>query len=411
MKKLVSFMLAAAMMITMSACAGSGSSTTATTAGGTSATTAGGTSATTAVSLTTNAAAGEEVVIGCLQDITGPTSTLGKMVEVGAKWAIDEINANGTLKGKTIKMITYDTRGDVNEAINAFTRACTTDKVCAIIGPPVANIAKAIAPISEKYDVPVLGFAIDPSAQLKEDGTPYKNMFDFQPNANQQGAIMAKYAMKNNFKTFGVIYNQGNAYSQSLLTPFVDTVKSSGGTIIDPVTYTSTDKDFKTLLNKIIASDVDAIYAPNYTQELILIVQQARALGYEGAFICGLDACPPFNTLIGESCDNIYYINNVDDTEANLKALIKDVKEKTGVDATNKFFLGYDVANILAKIIGEVGTAPADISTATANLKDYEGLTGKISIDSTTHMPVGLEMVMFTYTDTTPKMLERYAAD
>src|SRR5665648_275279 len=124
MKKLVSFMLAAAMMITMSACAGSGSSTTATTAGGTS--------ATTAVSLTTNAAAGEEVVIGCLQDITGPTSTLGKMVEVGAKWAIDEINANGTLKGKTIKMITYDTRGDVNEAINAFTRACTTDKVCAI---------------------------------------------------------------------------------------------------------------------------------------------------------------------------------------------------------------------------------------------------------------------------------------
>lgn len=354
---------------------------------------------------------GEPIVIGCLQDISGATSTLGQMVEAGAKWAIDEINANGGVDGRPIEMITYDTKADVNEAINAFTRACTVDNVSAIIGPPVANIALAIGPISEDYDVPVLGFAIDSKCQVKEDGTPYKNMFAFQPNANSQGAIMASYAMKNGFNTFGVIYNEGNAYSVSLQEPFIKTVEEKGGTVSRVVTYTANDKDFKTMLQPIINDGVDAIFIPNYTQELILIAQQARALGFEGAMVCGLDACPPFNTLFGEDCDNIYFINNIDDTEAELAAMISDVKAATGIDATNKFFLGYDVGHILAGIFAEVGTEPAAVRDAVENVSGFDGLTGTITIDPATHMPTGLEMVMFTYEGTTPKMLERYSAD
>lgn len=402
MKKILFSLLALTLVLTLAACGGASSST----APASSAAPSTGAASSDAPA----AAAGEEIVIGCLQDITGPTSSLGKMVEAGALWGIDEINANGGVKGQTMRLVTYDTKGDVNEAINAYTRAVTTDKVTAIIGPPVANIALAIGPVSEEYDVPVLGFAIDPKCQLKEDGTPYKNMFAFQPNAIQQGTIMAEAALKNGFKNFGVIYNEGNAYSVSLKDPFVKTVTDKGGAVATEVAYTANDKDFKTLLSKIVSANVDAIFVPNYTQELILIVQQARALGFEGALICGLDACPPFNTLLGEDCDNIYFINNIDSTEPALEKMIADVKDKTGVDATNKFFLGYDVANILANIIGEVGNTPAAVRDAAENLTAYKGLTGTITIDPATHMTTGLEMVIFTYEGTTPVMLERYAA-
>ncbi len=333
------------------------------------------------------------------------------MVEAGVKWAVDEINSKGGVDGKTIKVITYDTKGDVNEAINAFTRAVTSDKVSAIVGPPVANIALAIAPISEQYNVPVLGFALDTKAQVKEDGTPYKNMFAFQPNAVDQGSIMAEYALKNGYQKFGAIYNEANAYSTSLLAPFVATVDANGGQVVSKVAYNPNDKDFKTLLGKIVKENVDAIFVPNYTQDLILIAQQARAIGFEGALICGLDACPPFNTLMGEDCDDIYFINNVDPSDEHLQTLIKDVKDKTGIDATNKFFLGYDVAYILADIFSEVGSDPAAVRDATENITNFPGLTGSITIDPSTHMPTGLEMVMFKYEGTTPIMLERYAAN
>lgn len=360
---------------------------------------------------TTAPAGGEEIILGCLQDVSGPTSSLGKMVEAGARWALEEVNANGGIDGRSVKLITYDTKGDVNEAINAFTRAVTTDKVSAIIGPPVANIALAIAPISEQYNVPVYGFAIDSKCQIKEDGTPYKNMFLFQAGAVQQGTIMAQYAMKNGYNKFGIFYNEGNAYSLSLREPFISAVEAGGGTVAEQVSYTSNDKDFKTLLGKIIAADVDAVYAPNYTQELILVTQQLRALGYEGAIIAGLDANPPFNTLLGEDCDKIYYINNLDNTAPEVVKMVEDIKAKTGIDATNKFFIGLDVMNILAQAIGEVGDDPVALRDYAENLTGYEGMTGTLSIDPKTHMPTGLEMVMFTYEGTTPKMLERYAAE
>lgn len=401
MKKIVALLMATAMLLALAACGNTGSTQP-------SASPTGGNSA--APTPSASADSGEEILIGILQDITGPTSSLGKMVEAGALWGVEEINANGGVDGKKIRTITYDTKGDVNEAINAYTRAVTTDKVTAIIGPPVANIALAIGPVSENYDVPVLGFGLDPKCQVKADGTPYKNMFSFQPNAIQQGTIMAKYAMKNGFESFGVVYNEGNAYSVSLKAPFVDTVTAEGGSVKVEVPYTANDKDFKTMLSKVINADVDAIYIPNYTQELILIAQQARALGFEGALICGLDACPPFNDLMGESCDNIYFINNVDDTEPVLQELIAAVKAKTDINATNKFFLGYDVANILAKTIGEVGNDSVAVQKAVENLTGYEGLTGVITIDPSNHMPSGLEMVMFTYEGTTPVMLERFSA-
>jgi branched-chain amino acid transport system substrate-binding protein len=243
---------------------------------------------------------------------------------------------------------------------------------------------------------------------VKADGAPYKNMYGLQANLTEQAKIMGSFAVKNGSKRFGVLYNQSNAYSTALLAPFVDQVKKDGGTIIEPVPYNPQDRDFKTLLGKILNQNIDTLFCPNYTQELILISQQARALGFKGALYNGLDACPPFNTLMGEPCDNIYFINNVDDTQPALQSMIKDVKAKTGVDITNKFFLGYDVAKVLAKVFGGAGTEPAAVSAAVEKLTSFSGLTGSITIDPANHMPTGLGMVIFKYENITPVALERY---
>jgi ABC-type branched-chain amino acid transport systems, periplasmic component len=354
-----------------------------------------------------------EIKIGVLQDITGTTSTLGKMIQAGAQYAADDINAKGGINGKKIKLITYDTKADVQQAITNFTRMCTTDKVSAIIGPPVANIGIAIAPISEKYNVPVLGFAIDDRATIKTDNTPYKNMFLFQPSANQQGAIMASFGAKEKgFKKFGIIYNQSNSYSLSLVDAFKKTIGSIGGASVDAeVKYQSSDKDFKTLISKLKDAGVDCIFAPNYTQELVLITQQARAIGFNGPIIAGLDAAPPFATLTGPESNKVIYINNITEADPKIQEITAAYKKASGNDATNKFFLGYDVMNIIAQTVKSAGTDPAAIQKAVEKLTNYQGLTGNITIDPKTHQTKGLEMVMFEISNQQPKEIKRYSAD
>ena len=109
--------------------------------------------------------------LGGIGPLTGDAAIYGTAVMNGAQIAVDEINANGGIGGQTLVMKTYDTKGDVTEAVNAYITAVTVDKVALIVGPPVANIANAIKETSEDYDVPVVGLAMDPSCQLKADGT------------------------------------------------------------------------------------------------------------------------------------------------------------------------------------------------------------------------------------------------
>ena len=313
MKRLTAIGMAAITAISLAAC-GSNSGTTASSTQSSSA----GNASSTAASVSTAADSGSgEILIGCLQDITGKTSSLGMSVQKGAQDAVDEINANGGINGKTLTMKTYDTKGDVTEAVNAYMTAVTVDKVSLIVGPPVANIANAVKDTSEDYDVPIAGLAMDPSCQVKDDGTPYKNMFLLQPSATDQGKIMASFAVKNGYKTYGILYNQENSYSQSLLQPFEDELKSEGITIDDKliVPFGAADTDYKTLLQPIVKANVDAIYCPDYTQELITIETAATELGYKGKIIAGLDAAPSFNTTYGGDCSNVYYINNINTTD------------------------------------------------------------------------------------------------
>lgn len=392
MKKALAVVIAAAMTVGMTACGGNATTSTAS---------SGANSASSGSSEKGN------IVIGCLQDVTGTTSSMGISVQSGAQAAVDKINSDGGINGHKITMKTYDTKGDVTEAVNAYLNAVTVDKVKLIVGPPVANIANAIKETTEGYNVPVVGLAMDPTCQVK-NGKVYKNMFCFQPNADDQGKIMAAFAAKKGFKTYGIIYNRENSYSVSLLQPFKDELSSSGIKVKDScvVAYGKSDTDYKTLLSPIVSSGVEAIYCPNYTQDLVNIVTAARALGYKGAIIAGLDAAPSFNKTYGNDCTNIYYINNIDIFDSKTKGIIDRVSST--VSATNKYCLGYDIVMCAAEAFKKAGTDDNSALTTALENTVYTGLTGEIKMNSSTHMLKNCKMFMYTYDNQTPKMLEKF---
>lgn len=397
MKKLTALFLTLIIVLSLTACGGSQSGTS---GAQTQSTPADGT-----------AKAGDTILVGCLQDITGPTSALGMSVEAGAKAAVEEINANGGVDGRQIVMKTYDTKGDVTEAVNAYITAVTVDNVAFIVGPPVANIANAIKETSEGYDVPVVGLAMDPACQLKEDGTPYKNMFCFQPDANAQEQIMASFALENGYKSFGILYNQENSYSVSLLTPFVDELASNGITIPEDliISYGAADMDYKTLLSPIVNAGVDAIYCPNYTQQLISICAAAKELGFEGKIINGLDAAPSFITIYGDDCSNIYFINNINLDDEKTAARVAEISDT--VAAANKYFLGYDIVKAVIGCFEKVGFEDMDALRSAITEIEYTGMTGTIHMNADTHMPKDCKMFMYTYDYQTPVMISEYGVD
>ena len=340
----------------------------------------------------------KEIVIGNLQDISGPTSVWGYSVTRGAEIAIEKINATGGVDGAMLKLITLDTKANVQEAIKAYNSLVSSQAV-AVVGPPVSNIGLALAPIANKAGVPLVGSFIDPRVTVGEDGKPQTAMFLMQPSSIQYSEIMAGYTVeKLGLKKVGVLYDQSNAFAVSLLKPYVEYVKKAGGQIVSEQIYTKGDKDYKTQLAKIKEAGADCLYFPNYIQDAVLAMKQRKQIGLNIPVIGGLDFAPPFASLVNdpEAADDIYLANNFSEKEPQLAEVWKIYKAKFNEDPVNKVFLGYDKILLIRegmKLGG--GTASAQIIAGLNKVTNLQGTTGVLTISPETHQPTGLSMVMY----------------
>ena len=340
----------------------------------------------------------KEIVIGNLQDISGPTSVWGNAVTRGAEIAIEKINAAGGVDGAMLKLITLDTKANVQEAIKAYNSLVSSQAV-AVVGPPVSNIGLALAPIANKAGVPLVGSFIDPRVTVGEDGKAQHAMFLMQPSSIQYSEIMAGYTVeKLGLKKVGVLYDQSNAFAVSLLKPYVEYVKKAGGQIVSEQIYTKGDKDYKTQLTKIKEAGADCLYFPNYIQDAVLAMKQRKQIGLNIPVIGGLDFAPPFASLVNdpEAADDIYLANNFSEKEPQLSDVWKTYKAKFNEDPVNKVFLGYDKILLIREGMKRGGgTTSAQIIAGLNKVANLQGTTGVLTISPETHQPTGLSMVMY----------------
>ncbi len=340
-----------------------------------------------------------EIVLGNLQDLSGPTSVLGNAVTRGAELAVEKVNAGGGFKGDKIKLVTVDTKGNVQEAIKAFNRLIDHEMAVAVLGPPVSNIGLAIAPIANEKKIPVVGSFIDPRVTVQESGDAQPSMFLIQPTSTQYAEIIASYANeKLGFKKFAVLYDQSNAFAVSMLKPFKIYIEKRGGSVVAEETYTKSDKDYRAQLNKIKSAGADVLYIPNYTQDLVITVKQAKQIGLNLPMVSGLDAAPPFATLVGdpEAAHNIYFANNFSDKEPQLTEVRNAYRAKFNEDPINKAYLGYDKVTVILKAIELGGGASGpQIIAGLSKVKNVQGTTGVLTLSEKTHQPLGLSMVMY----------------
>jgi branched-chain amino acid transport system substrate-binding protein len=359
------------------------------------------------------AASTEDILIGNVQDLSGPNKAFGLGMTNAATTMVEKVNAAGGVNGRKIKLISYDTKGDVNESINAYRRLVEQDKVVSVLGPPIANIGIALAPVTEEMKVPMVGLFMDDRSTIQTNGSPWNYMFLAQNSSTIQAQIIAAFGMKElGLKEFAIIYNSQNAYSVSLAEPFKKYVLENGGKILIEETYTTADKDYRAQLTKIKSVNPPAIYAPAYPAEIPLVLTQAYELGIT-ATILGDNSFVPF--ALGSSTDpaatkKVYFPYGIDPNDANLAVWTKAYTAKYNVAPVAQAYSGEDAFGIMVEAIKACGaTVTSDcIAKQVINVKNYAGLQGKVVISPTRHQPEGLPMAIITVADGKPSLVKWY---
>ena len=126
------------------------------------------------------------VAIGGLAPLTGDVSIYGIATNNGVQMAIDEINANGG----NYKYVAYDEKGDATEAINAYNKLVSNDKVVALIGDVTSKPCLAVAQQAQKDNMPMIT-ATGTAVAITEAG---ENVFRACFTDPYQGEVMASYA-------------------------------------------------------------------------------------------------------------------------------------------------------------------------------------------------------------------------
>jgi branched-chain amino acid transport system substrate-binding protein len=323
--------------------------------------------------------AAEPIVIGAFLPMTGNVAAYGEMGWSGITAAR---KMEPAVLDRSVDVKLVDTKSEKVDAANAVARLIEKEKVAAIIGDMISGNTIAGADIAERHSVPV----VSPTATnpIVTQGKHFIFRVCFiDPD---QGRVAAKLALDElKAKTAALIYDIAQDYSAALAKYFNEDFRAGGGKIVADIKFKSGDRDFTPQLSSIKAAKPDIIYAPIYYTECALVAKQARNMGLNVPILAGDGVqAPELIQLGGKAVEDVYFTAHFHkamiSTERGRKFLELFQKE-TGKELDAFSAMAADAYFIILDAIKRAGSSdPQKIRDALASTKDFEGVTGKITL-------------------------------
>jgi len=330
------------------------------------------------------------IKIGGVFDTSGNISAYGQAEQKGANFAVKRINDDGGVKvdGKNykFKMVNKDSKSDNTEAASVTTNLINNNQVNAIVGPVVTSAVQAAIPAATKGKTPM----ISPTAgadniSVQKNGKVQPYVFRAQFKNSYLGTKMAKFAT-DNIKAKNVIVFQDNSsdYGTGITAAFK---KAYTGNIVETDSYQAGDTDFQAILTKIKNKKFDAIVINGYYTEAGAILKQARDMGIDVPVI-GPDGLgdPKLAEIAGnKNTSDVYYAAHFStqalSTDA-AKNFVTAYRKEYKQEPSQFTALTYDAVYMIKQAIeDEKSIDKAKITTGLANIKNFEGETGEMTMD------------------------------
>ena len=335
-----------------------------------------------------NKKSSDVIKVGEFASLTGKEATFGTSSHEGTVLAVEEINAAGGVLGKKMELLTEDNLSKAGESATVVSKLIDRDGVVAILGEVASSRSLEAAYICQQSKIPM----ISPSStnpKVTETGDYIFRVCFIDPF---QGTVMANFASKTlKAKKVAVFTDVKSDYSKGLAKYFKEGFRKSGGEISVELDFNGGDKDFKAQLTAIKAAAPDAVFVPGYYTDAALICIQAKQLGLNVPLFGG-DGWEAEDLIkIGKDAVEGNYFSTHYHPE------VSSPKSKQFVENYRKRFknqdgspkspdamaaLGYDSAMILAEAMKRAATTDgAKVRDALAAMKDFEGATGKTTIN------------------------------
>ena len=227
---------------------------------------------------------GDTITLGAAVSLTGKYSTNGKNTKDGYDLAVKRINEMGGVKvgGKSYKLaITYyDDESTPARGAQLAERLINQDGVKYVLGPYSSGLTKAIAPVTEKYGVPMVE-ANGASRGLFTKG--YKYLFAVLSTSEQYlqealnlAAEQAKAAGKDPKTLKVAVAIENDNFSQDVRAGVIDDIKRHGMQLVVDDKLPPELNDMAATLTKVRALKPDILIVSAHAKGPALAIRQMK---------------------------------------------------------------------------------------------------------------------------------------
>jgi branched-chain amino acid transport system substrate-binding protein len=344
---------------------------------------------------------GEPLPIGVLAPVTGAAAADGQEMVRGIRLGVAEINANGGVGGRPLRIELLDAKDQTPEIMTSSMRKFVADRVGAIFAPFI-TYTNVETPIVGKAGIPMfhvntfqgnVDFAIEKG---------FKNIFQGCPSEVWYATgfidVMQRLIDAGKFtprqKTVAVV-SSNDAYSISIARTFRRDVQKLGWKVVQFDTYTVPQSEWGSVLTRIRKNDPDIVFQSDYFvgDEASFIKQFAQAPSRSLVYQQYAPSIPEYLKLAGKAADGVLWATTtgtiVDDDLGKrfVEAYRKAYKQEPGLaNAGNQ----YDQVKLWAQAAG-IASDPLAYAEVVENIRRMvvRGVNGtyKLGPDQQTNLP------------------------
>ncbi|MEZ4864619.1 MAG: ABC transporter substrate-binding protein [Caldilineaceae bacterium] len=224
-----------------------------------------------------------EVVLGAIFPISKPAMMLsGFAMQAAANLAIADINEQGGIAGKPVRLVAYDSGSSAIQGAVFAERLATLDCVAAIAGVFHSDVALAIKTVAMKHHLPVV-FADPYADEVTADFA--SEIFRIAPTRTMLAKMMGDWLSEvgdynSDGKQLAVLLVDNNSYGTTRIKQAKDCL-STTDIRLEAYTVDLPTTDFSPIIARIVALDTlpDAIFIQLHNGNALELQKQLLAAG------------------------------------------------------------------------------------------------------------------------------------
>ena len=259
------------------------------------------------------AQAAEPIKIGFSMELTGPFAVVGKTGLLAFKIWEDEVNAEGGLLGRPVKLIYYDDQSNPSLVPAIYTKLIDIDKVDLLISSYGTNLVVPAMPVAISHNRLFFGlFAL--AANDKFHYPKYFSMLPFGPEPVKtfaEGWFDLAAAQNPKPKTVAIVATDAE-FQHKAAESARGHAKEKGIDIVYDRAYPPTTVDFTPIIRSVQAAQPDLVYISSYPSDTVGILRSVGELGLDakmlGGGLAGLQAAA-IKMQLGEAANGIVNVD------------------------------------------------------------------------------------------------------